>query len=172
MPRIRRVVPYHVQPLPGDETAVRHEHAVHVLVVTPSELQGVETAVRLVHPVLGAVPWVGHVGVQDVVPREDDGVVGDAASHDESVPAERPLLAILRLVRGAGAPVLPVVGVAPEEHDLSHVVEEADELEPVGMTRIAYALGGLEEVEQIGLDVDGCACSRDEFPEIPERGRT
>lgn len=155
MPRICRVVSYHVQSLLRNSTFVRHQHAIHVLVVPPREFQLIQAAIRLVHAVLGIVSIVVHVWIQCIVPRQYHGLVGYATAHDEGIPSQRPLLAVLGrfsiLSVGQAVSILTDARIAPEEHDLAHVVYETYELEPIRMIRLAYTLGGLEQVEQIGL---------------------
>ena len=137
------MVSYHVQSLPGDETFVRNEHAVHVLVVSPREFQFVQTAIGLVHAVIGIVPNVVHVWIQPIVPGQYHRIVGYATSHDECIPSQRPLFAVHSVIVGRAVSILTVVRVSPKEHDLTHVVYQADDLEPVRMIRLAYSLGGL-----------------------------
>ena len=47
-------------------------------------------------------------------------------------------------------PVLPILPRPPQEHDLPHIVQQTGELEPLRVAGGADALGGLEEVEEVG----------------------
>mmetsp|Transcript_22982 Transcript_22982/g.48566 ORF Transcript_22982/g.48566 Transcript_22982/m.48566 type:complete len:343 (-) Transcript_22982:234-1262(-) len=143
MPRIRRMEPNHIQPFPGQSRPIGHQHPVHVLIVSPRPHEVINPAVGLIHPKLGIVPLIAHVGVAFIKLGKDHSLVGDLASQDEGVAAESPLLSV------GGVAVLSVFGGAPEEHDFAHVVEEAGELKPVGVACFADSFGGLQEVEKV-----------------------
>jgi len=144
MHRVGRMVSDHVKPLTRKGSLVSDKHSPHVLIVPPSKAKLVEATLGLVHTALRVVLGIAHVRIELVKGRKDDGIVWNPAANNKCVTTKSPLLAF-----GAQA-VLSVFSIAPEKHDLAHVVKETSELEPVGVSSLANALGCLEQVELIG----------------------
>mmetsp|Transcript_32718 Transcript_32718/g.75324 ORF Transcript_32718/g.75324 Transcript_32718/m.75324 type:complete len:218 (+) Transcript_32718:997-1650(+) len=144
MPWIGRMVSDHIKTFGGNCRFVGHQHTVHVFIVSPCKHEVVKTAVRFVHAVFGIVSGVMGIRIEMVEFRKDDGITGDLATHHKGVASQGPLFAIRR-----GA-VLSVFSRAPQEHDFAHVMKEARQLHPIGMSRSSNPLGGLQKMQLVG----------------------
>lgn len=127
VPRVEGMVTNHGQGLIG-KGALFFANVVQVFVVAPAEHDIIHAAARTVDAVFGAVDGVFAVRVVLECARVDDGVV-EAAADGEGVPDDVPL----------------PLGVV-EEEEFAEIVDQAGELEPLGLSVSANGLGGLEQV--------------------------
>lgn len=123
----------HVQSFLWDGAVVELQNSVQIFIVTPGHEHFVKPTVWLINSTFGVVFWVGFVWIIHKRIVSENNVLLKLAANGKRIPYHGPL----RLV--------------PQSHDFAHIMDEADELEPVFVGVVsADSLCGLEGVEGVG----------------------